>query len=401
MPKSYKTKSLISVADRIWSRVRSVRPRVASHVSSRVVLDRDLSQYKDAAHGDYSFVVDKLQLNDGDHMKAIYLSSDNFIEHGGVCKVCQCKMRVLSRVVGKDGSAGLVKSFCPSCTYIRFTRLPSKEWFAEYFAKDFYSGEVERRGVPVPDTTIYNCVKKYIKEDLPVLDIGCGFGEKMKPFADRGFRVFGVEPSRHRASIARDTLGDGTHCLGVEDALINKDIAGKAPFGLCSFYHVLEFCLDPYVVLKDLHELMANNAVLYVSTGLFHTRNIMQESHFPLICSTFNPYSLRLLLRHVGFDIVDMKVTNRGATLQAVALKRSSGDAKATDETQKELQLDNMRRHIRSELDLTCSSPSYEVTTQWSSGSRKAVLTRLPTKKSGDEDICFVHKKTDPIIIVK
>lgn len=388
------------ISEHVSSMVRFVRPRVVSRVRVRVMSDRDMSEYSDATNDGYLFVVNDIVLNEQDHMKVYPLSSEYFVAHGEFCEVCDQRMHTLFRVVGRDGSVGLVKSVCPSCTYIRFTRLPNEEWYTNFFTKDFYSGEVERRGVPNTDTTIYDAAKKYVSADLPVFDVGCGFGEKLKPFVDCGFSAVGVEPSKHRADIARTMLGDNIYRSTAENA-IHSGAEKQAPFGLCSFYHVLEFCLDPYTLLKDLYSLMADDAVLYIATGLFHTRNIMHESHFALIRSTYNPYSLRRLLHHIGFEILDMGIIDKGTTMQVVARKRSVDGEGVVDDAQKKLQMDIVRRHIRSELGFACSSPMYEVSTEWLRRTRRAVLTRVPSNNNNVTSIGFVHDSDDPVMLVK
>jgi len=191
----------------------------------------------------------------------------------------------------------------------------------------------------------------------------------------------------------------------IEDALREESVMSKAPFDLCSFFHVLEFFVDPFLVLKNLYPLVAENGIVYIATGLFNTRSIMQESHFGLIPSTFNQYSLSMLLQAIGFEVLSSKIVSKGRTLQVIA-RKNSDSKKISNNSRRLKQLDIINKHICSELGLDNKEDQFKVTTTWSGGSktgtsRKAVLTYVPSKNKENTPVYFIHKKKDPVILVK
>jgi SAM-dependent methyltransferase len=151
-----------------------------------------------------------------------------------------------------------------------------------------------------------------------LLDIGCGYGRLLSaPEIARGDR-FGIEPSEHSASYAREhaTVHVGT----IEDA--PPDWTG---FDVAILYHVIEHAADPVRLLTRTFDRLRPGGHLLVGTPDFDSpiARAYQERfrllHDPSHISLFSTESLLRLLRDVGFDVerIDYPFPARYDTVEA------------------------------------------------------------------------------------
>ena len=90
------------------------------------------------------------------------------------------------------------------------------------------------------DTKVSDYCEGLVDQGARVLDIGCGFGEKLLPFKENGCEVIGIEPSQHRAKHCREHLGIDCRDISVEEI---ADHFGDEKFDLSktlfnSFTHI-------------------------------------------------------------------------------------------------------------------------------------------------------------------
>ena len=96
-----------------------------------------------------------------------------------------------------------------------------------------------------------------------VLDVGCGSGGVGRTLRAAGAgRLEGVEVNAQAAEQAREVF-DAVHVGTVEDVLATGDLEG--PFDTFVLYDVLEHLVDPWEVLRSLHQVAAPGARVHVS----------------------------------------------------------------------------------------------------------------------------------------
>jgi 2-polyprenyl-3-methyl-5-hydroxy-6-metoxy-1,4-benzoquinol methylase len=136
-----------------------------------------------------------------------------------------------------------------------------------------------------------------------ILDIRCGYGSHLAQAADRGWKCFGVEPSRHARTVARKRHGDRLFIVEHVKHLIPHE------FDLVLMLDVLEHMKDPYSVF---FELFGKGAITDKTRVLIATPNaragdaIAQPErwkyrHPPSHLVGFSAKSLAHLLRRVRF----------------------------------------------------------------------------------------------------
>src|SRR2546425_3583836 len=84
-----------------------------------------------------------------------------------------------------------------------------------------------------------------------VLEIGCGGGEFLASFRDRGWKTLGVEPGRQHAEQARRR---GIEVI--EQPLTDDLITHLGNFDAVLLIHVLEHMVDPEEMLRMIHKLL-------------------------------------------------------------------------------------------------------------------------------------------------
>jgi SAM-dependent methyltransferase len=154
-------------------------------------------------------------------------------------------------------------------------------------------------------------IKKEIRELLRakgvgnyrLLDIGCGTGWTTKVYADQGFEVMGLEPSRVRANYAREHHGIEVLC----DYIENVNLANE--FDVVVLRHIIEHFSEPRSVLHKIRGFLKKDGVVLVVVPninclgryLFDTK---WDWVLPWHCNFFTPASSLKLLQSEGFEIL-------------------------------------------------------------------------------------------------
>jgi len=156
-----------------------------------------------------------------------------------------------------------------------------------------------------------------------LLDVGCGSGDFLACMRGAGFTVQGIEPSETGAAYARNTLGVEVFSGMLESYLKSSD---RTTFNVVSLLNVLEHLLDPQAMLRELRELMEQNALLVVVVpdARFHDyvgklraflgkpdpywleppKGALSGFKLPDHLSSFQPQTIAALLRRCNFEIL-------------------------------------------------------------------------------------------------
>jgi len=138
-----------------------------------------------------------------------------------------------------------------------------------------------------------------------VLDLGCGDGEKLEEFRDRGFAVLGVDPDPGSCAFA------GAKGLKVLPGTAEEPPAELANlhFDLVIMSHALEHCTDPARALTNVRRLMAPGGLAYIevpNARCHHFELFRQCSEMfdaPRHLWFFTPEALQALAVKTGFSV--------------------------------------------------------------------------------------------------
>ena len=111
---------------------------------------------------------------------------------------------------------------------------------------------------------ITDLIKKHMKQDPVILEVGCGTGHVLEEIADTisTKELIGVDPLQWWLDKAKQRLNNRAKLIkGFAEELPFKD--KSVDFAICT--EVIEHVIDPKVVLKELNRVVKNDGLIIVS----------------------------------------------------------------------------------------------------------------------------------------
>lgn len=203
---------------------------------------------------------------------------------------------------------------CKMCEFLFSDAEYSIEDMDEYYSH-YYTGisyaecpttwnYLFERETPIADHVI-SCINNDVNiSDLIVGDIGCGKGDLLSAFHDKGVKkLIGIEASAIDSEYMRSKPFD----------VIQSDICTfttDEKLDIITCTHVLEHILDPIRALKNIYANLNEDGYVYIEVP---NAGIINHQSFT-ICATafehinfFTPYQLATILKSIGFSIIDCK----------------------------------------------------------------------------------------------
>lgn len=201
----------------------------------------------------------------------------------------------------ETGELALYK--CPNCGHIQAEYLLSPDFYDEYAAG---YGINQYVGSHIVLDKQFKKLRRLINEKCAtLLEIGCGTGNALK-YAETYFDDYvGVEPSLIEYNIACQQHPNNKFYNNYFDDKFSLDQKVNA---FCSF-QVFEHLEDLYAPLKKAFDCLVDGGVGLINVpngtqileqGLYHQINFEHINYY-------SPYSLALLCKNAGFDIIDIE----------------------------------------------------------------------------------------------
>lgn len=149
---------------------------------------------------------------------------------------------------------------CRHCGAEHVYPLPGEQELKAYFDRDQAPEGVAQDGYlgfEQPTLWSVDAVKRILEEEykgktgLSILDVGCGYGERLDAAAELGWKCFGTQISAHARGIAQERLGGR--------AYITEEIEDLIPheFDVVLILGVIEHLADPYALFYSLFSIGA------------------------------------------------------------------------------------------------------------------------------------------------
>jgi SAM-dependent methyltransferase len=230
---------------------------------------------------------------------------------------------------GNDSAHRVVED--PEFGYRRLDPLPSDAALTEFYESRYY--DLIRKGGRAPElrrhlvggdegrgelewlrATLYDDLATVLSEQAPgkrVLDVGCGTGELVAYFAERGFVAEGIEPSAEAAAEAR-ARGRSVVSSRLEPFAARADRAGA--YDAVTFLNVMEHVPSPVAILQATRTMLAPGGVVTIRVpNDFNDLQLATQERLglrpywvavPDHVNYFSVRSLAALLDRVGFEVV-------------------------------------------------------------------------------------------------
>jgi 2-polyprenyl-3-methyl-5-hydroxy-6-metoxy-1,4-benzoquinol methylase len=246
----------------------------------------------------------------------------------------------------------IIKIFCPTCRsesihnyfkdepYLKecknckivFT-YPLPENLTEAYAEEYYKiwQEKQFRQRVKLWRRRFKKVKTFCKSGK-LLDVGTGDGLFLKVAKKANFDVYGTEISQAAVRAAKSLYDLDIHLTEIE----NADFEGNS-FDVITIWHVIEHVKNPIEVLKKVYNLLRPSGVVflatpnldkYVSRIIYRLKN---NKPYPFYSQKgeqhlfhFTPYTLEMIIKKAGFNIIYTGVDFAGVRLKFKVLEYAS-----------------------------------------------------------------------------
>jgi 2-polyprenyl-3-methyl-5-hydroxy-6-metoxy-1,4-benzoquinol methylase len=211
-------------------------------------------------------------------MRCILCDGDNFekvfiVDGHEIVRCCRC---------------GLIKTNKVRMNYSHYHRDVDYKKFDSHFKNIF--------------KVRFNLVKKY-KNKGKVLDIGCATGTLLSIFKEKGWEVWGVEPSS--SSEIASARGIKVLQSTFEEAKLNSNF-----FDVVILNHTLEHVNNPIETLKKAHSILNKGGLILIDVPNFGSLSSrIYKSKWPYILPNehtfhFTPDTLKKVIKKSGFKVI-------------------------------------------------------------------------------------------------
>lgn len=157
-----------------------------------------------------------------------------------------------------------------------------------------------------------------------VLEIGCSEGSFLARLQQRGWEVYGVEPSETFADYAREVRH-----LNVTQGLFHEGSFGQQLFNLVVCARVLEHVPDPVALLKIVHARLVPQGQVFIDVPNIYTpwddlaKNFFASPHVVV----FSPTTITSVLREAGLEpqVVDPQLPGYAKGMRIMARRGVEG----------------------------------------------------------------------------
>lgn len=238
------------------------------------------------------------------------------------CPADGAKLQTVCTLFGNKGKQHMRIGACSDCGYIGYIDYPSADWVEKFYRSQWthpdendIAREVKRRkhmSKKQIDTDrslravkLERFLKRYsVAKNKQVLEIGCGFGQSLAYFAEKGYQVIGCENSAFRAKVARKVYGLSVRNVPFEDPDFQRRLR-QSQFGLIFCHHVLEHVSSPRDIIRRASRLQTKGGYIIVGVPDAGTEpSIMTLLYFPHR-SAFTKQSIVSLFNTYAYELVD------------------------------------------------------------------------------------------------
>lgn len=203
---------------------------------------------------------------------------------------------------------------CENCGLVYVNPRLSDKDLNQTYTQEYYNEELLLKVSSDPMTQKraeerLNELAKHIKHDdinknnISLLDVGCGLGSFLHLASKKGWRCIGVDPSIKGADFVRSKVGVEVRCGYLDEISLPS-----RSFDCVTLFHVIEHEPNPKALLSEIRRILRpKTGLLAIETPNFNSlRRLILESKWGYIHPKdhiiyFAPDTIKRLLKDVGF----------------------------------------------------------------------------------------------------
>ncbi len=142
----------------------------------------------------------------------------------------------------------------------------------------------------------------FLKSNSKILDVGCGFGDQLSHFNEKGHLTKGIEPGKRRAEFARTVYGLDIINIDLETITDANNMLGEK-YDLIYMNHVFEHLANPIGLLKSLINYLETNGRIFIAIPNFHFEGVLVKMLSPVHTHSFTTIGLLSIAAKLGLEL--------------------------------------------------------------------------------------------------
>jgi 2-polyprenyl-3-methyl-5-hydroxy-6-metoxy-1,4-benzoquinol methylase len=183
----------------------------------------------------------------------------------------------------------------------------------KYFLDSYYKGDYDSEALELSENPellkskrssnkVEHFCKSFLKDKSKILDIGCGFGDQLSHFHDKGHVTLGIEPGKKRAEFAEKVFGLDIINLDLESISDSKKLSNKK-FNLIYMNHVFEHLANPITLLTSLIEFLDDDGKIFIAIPNFSFEGVLIKMLSPVHTHSFTSVGLVSIASKIGLKL--------------------------------------------------------------------------------------------------
>ena len=244
------------------------------------------------------------------------LNSGKYINETVKCYICDSESENHELISTKERHGlELHCVICQKCGLIFTNPRMDKNSYGDFYTKyyrDLYNYYIGKNDLEflhesnyANGINVFKIVEPFIKSESNILEIGCANGGLIKYFRERGHNVTGLDLGEAEVKYGKERFGLNLIHKSIDDYQSDKKQ------DLIIMIHVIEHLTEPEITMKQIHENLSDDGLLFVScpdvdtlsTGEIYKSDwltLMQNAH----TINFDKASISNLLGKYGFEII-------------------------------------------------------------------------------------------------
>lgn len=290
------------------------------------------------------------------------------------CPVCSGPTHEVSVVM----PFGFSRRYCFECDHWYAGNTISDEKTFDYYNSSWNSEETTSHKLTgYTNLAVDSLLERYATSESVCLDVSAGTGLVANSLLKASVKeIHLTELSGARARLLRrdfeNVVETVTHA-GLADLPF---LFHEKKFDLINLWHVLEHVQDCASAIKQLHEICADDGIVFVSVPRFDQENWLESTLNHVHRHSFSVRSLVRLLELNAFDIIETRTYLNSSGMTVVARKSKSVGRELMDVPK--LGLQSFTKKIVSDLDLQDNSDARHAVC-WRSTDISYVVSGLPS----------------------